>query len=66
MNDELLVYFLFFLLRDALPVGVICEALQNAEAILKCDKVTGDTAVAQDILFIAHTIADRFQNAGLV
>lgn len=61
MNRELLEYFMFFLIRDGLPAGVIAEALQNAEKNLEYEgMLKTDTVVTEQMLSLAEAFADRF------
>jgi hypothetical protein len=66
MNRKLLDYFMFFLLRDALPPGVIAEALQNAEHVVDqgghaLDEDT-DMEVIENMLALAEAFSNRFEN----
>ena len=59
MNDELLDYFFFFLIRDALPAGVIAEALQKAEHCAEHGTFS-DTEITDGIFDLAYNFTNRF------
>jgi hypothetical protein len=66
MNRKLLDYFMFFLLLDALPPGVIAEALQNAEHVVDhgghaLDEDI-DMEVIENMLALAEAFSNRFEN----
>jgi hypothetical protein len=60
MNDKLLDYFFFFLLRDHLAVGNITNALQDAELAYKYDGLSPDTDVTVGIIELSEKLTDRF------
>jgi len=59
INRDMFDLFMFFLIRDYVPVGVVGEALKHAEEACKKEYIAANTVTA-DILNLAYSMVDRF------